>query len=163
MAVDTGKVTDRRKLRFEGIADVRRDLDALEAGHKAGTLRTTGNWMPGEILTHLAAWVNFGYEGYPKDVQPPWFIRWLIRMKKTAYLRDGFPSGVKIPGTKRGTIGMEDVPFEEGLRRLRAAYGRLEKSEPPIESPAWGRLAYADKIRLQMRHAELHLSFVHPR
>ena len=56
----------------------------------------------------------------------------------------------------------ENVSFEEGVARLRAALARLEKSEPPIESPAFGKLSYDDKIKMNLRHAELHLSFLHP-
>ena len=162
MAIDTSKA-DRRKLRSNTIADLRRDLDAIEQSHAAGKLRRTGNWSEGEIFTHLAAFINFGYEGYPKEVCPPWLLSVLfIRPKRKAYLRDGLPAGFKIPRTTKGTVGMEDVPFDVGLKRLRDALERLEKIEPHIESPAFGPMCHTDKIGFALRHAELHLGFLHP-
>lgn len=162
MAVDTKTTTDRRAVRFERLADLRADLDRLERAHVAGRLRRGGNWTEGQVFTHLAAFIEYGYGGYPKEVSPPWFVRWIIRLKKREYLSKGMPAGVRIPGTKEGTIGMEDVGFEEGLARYRAAVDRLEQQEPPVESPAFGAMSHGDKVRLQLRHAELHLSFLHP-
>jgi hypothetical protein len=162
MSIDT-KSAERRNLRFNSIDDLRRDLDAIEQSHAAGTLKRSGNWTEGEIFTHLAAFINYGYEGYPKEVSPPWLLSVLfIRPKRARFLRDGMPAGVRIPGTQRGTIGMESVPFEEGLARFRASLDRLEKTPPPIESPAFGPMSYEDKTRLALRHAELHLGFLHP-
>ena len=155
MSIDTGKVKDRRTLRFGTVAEVRRDLDAMETAHKRGTLRCAGNWTPGQIFTHLSAFINFGYDGYPKEVSPPWLLAVIfIRPRRAKYLNKGFPAGVKIPGTKQGTIGMEDVTFEEGIARFRVAHGRLEESPPTVESPAFGPMTYDEKIRMALGHAE---------
>jgi hypothetical protein len=163
MSIDTKHATDRRSLRFETIAEMRHDLDLLQAAHARGTLRRTGNWTEGEIFAHLAAFINYGYEGYPKEVSPPWLIAvLLIRPMKNKYLNKGFPAGLRIPGTKQGTIGMEDVPLDVGIARLRAALDRLEQNDPPIHSPAFGKLNHADKIKMALRHGELHQSFLHP-
>ena len=162
MSIDTGKVKDRRKLRFESIADMRRDLDAIEQAHKKGTLRRSGNWTEGQIFSHLSAFMEYGYEGYPKGISMPWFIKLIFRPMRGKFLRDGFPAGKNIPGVQGGTIGMDDVPFEQGIARLRRALDRLEKECPPIESPAFGRMSHVDNIRLALRHGELHQSFLHP-
>jgi hypothetical protein len=163
MSIDTGKQTDRRTLRFETLAEMRRDLDALEASHQRGTIRRSGNWTEGEIFTHLAAFIDFGYDGYPREVSPPWLLAVLfIRPRRAKYLNEGFPAGIRIPRTKHGTIGMERVPFEQGLARLRVAMDRLAKQEPPLASPAFGQMTYDEKIKMALRHGELHLSFLHP-
>jgi hypothetical protein len=142
---------------------MRRDLDALETAHDRGTLRRTGNWTEGEIFTHLAAFINYGYDGYPKEVSPPWIVALLfIRWKRSSYLSKGFPTGVRIPGTKQGTIGMEKVSFEEGIARLRQSLDRIEASAAPLPSPAFGRMTHAQQITMQVRHGELHLGFLHP-
>jgi hypothetical protein len=162
MLIDT-KTAARRKLRFNSIDDLRKDLDAIERSHAAGKLTRTGNWTEGEIFTHLAAFINFGYDGYPKAISPPWLLSVLfIRPRKSKWLREGLPAGVRIPRTERGTVGMENVPFDEGLKRFRAALDRLEKTPPPIESPAFGPMAYQDKVGFALRHAELHLGFLQP-
>ncbi len=162
--IKTAKVADRRTLRFETLAEMHRDLDVLERAHELGTLRRTGNWTEGETFTHLAAFINYGYDGYPKEVSPPWLLAVLfIRPRRAKYLNVGFPAGVKIPGTKKGTIGMEDVPFEVGVATLRGALEKLERVEPPLHSPAFGKMTHEEKIRMGLRHGELHLSFLHPR
>ena len=163
MAVDTAKSKDKRSLRFRAIQDMRRDLEQIEKAHAGGKLRRSGNWTEGEILTHLAAFIEYGYNGFPKEVSPPWLLAVLfIRPRRGKYLRDGMPSGIKIPGAKRGTVGMEDVPLEKGLSRLRGALDRLEKTIPPIVSPAFGPMTHDQKIQFSLRHAELHLGFLHP-
>ncbi len=162
MALDTGKSTDRRPIKYQSLADLRQDLNALEAAHQAGRLRQTGNWTPGQIFTHLAAFINFAYDGYPKALQPPWIIRMFLRLKTKGYINDRMPAGVRIPGIPTGTVGADDVPFEEGLTRLRAAIDRLDGTPPTIESPAFGPMTHEESKKINLRHAELHLSFLHP-
>ncbi len=162
MPVST-RTAEHRTLRFDSFAEVRRDLDALEAAQRAGTLRTTGNWTPGQIFTHLAAFIDYGFDGYPPQLNPPFFVKWFLRMKKREFLARGLPRGVKIPRIQGGTVGMEDVPFDEGLVRLRGALDRLEASPPTHDSPGFGPMPHADVIGFACRHCELHLGYVHPR
>lgn len=164
MPVDTAKITDRRPLRFNSIADIRRDLDAVEAGHRAGTLRTSGNWSAGQNLAHLAAFINYAYDGYPKELSnPPWYIRLVLKLMKKRFLYKGLPVGVKIPGIKAGTVGQDDVSVEEGLTRLRSALARLEAAPPDRPNPIFGLLSHPEWMSMHCRHCELHLSFVHAR
>ena len=155
------KVADRRRLRFSTVDELLADVDRLVAAEKAGSLRRTGNWTAGQVFGHLATWTNFAYEGYP--FRPPWFIRWILRKKKAAYLRDGMPAGVRIPKVPNGTFGTELMGTEEGAKRLRGALLRLKSGEPPkFDSPAFGKLNHEERIAMNLRHAELHLSFLHP-
>jgi hypothetical protein len=71
------------------------------------------------------------------------------------------PAGVRIPGTKDGTFGTEPLSTSEGADRLRRAFQRLLSDEPArYDSPAFGPMSHADRIQLNLRHAELHLSFL---
>lgn len=153
-------VPNHRKLRFETVDDVRGEIDRLVAAEQAGTLRRTGNWSTGQVLGHLATWINYGYEGYPMRV--PWFIRLILRFKVKSYLRDGMPTGVRIPKVAGGTYGTESLSTEEGVQRLRAALQRLEHEPAKFESPAFGPLTEEQRIALNLRHAELHMGFLHP-
>lgn len=162
MGIDTGKLTTRRKVRYESIADLRRDLDAIEAAARAGTLKPVGNWTAGKNLTHIAAFIDYGYDGYPAEISnPPWFVKLFLRMMKKSMLRKGFQAGVKIPKIPGGTIGGSDVPAEVGVAALRKALDRLEAAPPRFDSPAFGALSREDGIAMTLRHAELHLSFLH--
>src|SRR5262245_51186050 len=112
MAVDT-KTVERRKLRFVSIAELNADIDRLVAADKVGNLRQTGNWTLGEAMGHLASWINYNYEGYPLG-PPPWFVRFMLKVLKKKYLRDGMPAGVRIPKTADGTFGFEVLSSEDG-------------------------------------------------
>jgi len=162
--VDTGKVTDYRKLRFSTIDELLKEIDRLVAADNGGKLRRTGNWTAGQIFGHLAGWMNFSYEGFPKrGARPPWFIRFILRMKKKAYMRDGMPRGVKIPGIEGGTFATEPLSTQEGAQRLRAVLLRMKNREPVLHhSPAFGEMSDEERIAFQLRHAEVHLGFLHP-
>lgn len=160
MAVDTGRVTERRRLRFETIAALRAELERVENAERAGTLRRSGNWTPGQVCGHLATWTAFAFSRNP--LRPPWFVRLILRLRKHRYLNEGLPAGVRIPRVEGGTLGTEDVPFPDAITALRAALDRLEREAPTLPNVVFGPLTHEEWIKLNLRHAELHLSFLHP-
>lgn len=162
--IDTSKVTDRRQLRFNNTAELRADLERLEQAHRAGTLRKAGNWSPGTIFGHLAAFIEFAYDGYPPELQnPPWHIRLLLKFMKKKFLHGSLPVGVKIPRIEGGTVGTQERTFEEGLTKLRAALARLDAAPPDKPNPIFGPMSHQEWLAMHCRHAELHLSFLHPK
>ncbi|MEX2081802.1 MAG: DUF1569 domain-containing protein [Dehalococcoidia bacterium] len=158
--INTGKCTDRRTLRFSTIADLRADLDAIERAERAGTLRRIGNWTVGQTCGHLATWAEFLYTGVP--ISPPWFIRIILKRRKHRYLNEGLPAGVHIPRVPNGTLGTEVMTLDAGLARYRDILARVEREPPTKDSPLFGPLTHEEGIKSQLRHAELHLSFLHP-
>jgi hypothetical protein len=162
-SVNTKSVSDRRTLRFESLDAALRDVDALVAAERAGTLRHTGNWTLGQTLGHLAFWANAPFDGYPPMRRPPWPIRVLMPLFKGRFLRNGLPAGFRIPGAEGGTFGAEPLSTDEGHRRVRAAFDRLGRVAPTHANPAMGPLSHEEWIALNLRHAELHLSFQHPK
>ena len=53
------------------------------------------------------------------------------------------------------------MPLAEGAARLRKAVARLQAGEPArYDSPAFGPMNHEERIQLNLRHAELHLSFL---
>jgi hypothetical protein len=159
-SVNTAKVQGRRTLRWETLDELKQDIDLiLEADHQ-GQLESMGNWTPSQIFNHLAAWIEYGYVGYPMGA-PPFFLRWLLKRMGKRYLEKGMPSGIRIPGVKQGTYGVEDTPLQEAHQRLTLAINRLQVGEEcPYDSPAFGKMSHPDRVRLNLRHAELHLSFL---
>lgn len=157
-AVKTQNVP-RRKLRFDTIDDVLADLDRIEVAQQAGHLRVTGNWTPGQILNHLALWILYAYEGFPMKA-PPWLFRPLLRMFFRRAIRKGLKPGLHIHGAPGGTYGIEDAPFDAALARYRTALSRLRSEPAKFESPGAGPLSDDDRRKLNLRHAELHLSFL---
>lgn len=162
MAVDT-RTAEHRMLQFNSIADVLAELDRLEAAHRSGTLRKTGNWSPGQVLGHCATWMNFPYDGYPQELRrPPWFVRAVLRKKKKKYFNEPMPRGFRIPGVKSGTVGIDELPFEDAAARLRAAASRLDAGGPPLPNPVFGPMTHDEWKSVHLRHCALHLGFLHP-
>jgi hypothetical protein len=160
--INTKKVRDRRKLRFESAEDVLRDAELLVEAARRGTLRATGNWSLGQALAHLATWVNMPFDGYPEMPRPAWWMRLLRPLITWWLVNKGFPAGVRIAGVPGGTFGIVPCESDEGLERLREAFARLATEAPTQTSPAFGSLTREEWIKFHLRHAELHLSFFHP-
>lgn len=158
--VDTRTSSGYRILRFDSIDECISDVKQIVAASEAGTLDATGNWTPGQIMTHLANWIQYPYVGFP-IAPPPFFVRWMLRIRLRRILKGRMPRGVRIPGVAGGTVGMEDVDTAEAARRLLAALARLKTDEgTKFDSPAFGAMSHQDRIALNLRHAELHLGFL---
>lgn len=155
--------TERRKLRFESVDDALAEAGRLVEAERAGTLDRLGNWSLGQALGHLATWANFAFDGYPSAVRAPWPVRMILRLMRGRILNEGMMSGVKIRGIPEGTVGLDSMDADEGLRRFRAAMERLRSTAPTLENPAFGPLTHEQWIQLNLRHAELHLGHLVPR
>lgn len=161
MAVDTKHVSSRRKLHFASIQDALRDAQLLADAEGKGTLKPLGNWTLGQTFGHLAGWINDAFDGFPPDLNPPWFIRLILKPMKSKYLK-GMPAGVRIPRQKDGTKHVEVIPTAQGLARLNAAWQRLGNAAPTHPSPVFGPMTHEEWLALNLRHAELHQGFFLP-
>ena len=160
--VNTKTVKDRRKLRFDNFDEAIRDAEQLAAAEQAGTLRSTGNWTLGQAIGHVAFWANGPYDGYPDMPRPPWLLRVVLPLFKNSFLNKGLPAGAEIRGVPNGTFGVEPMPTDEALARLRPAFERLANEAPTKSNPIFGSMTHEEYIKLNLRHAELHFSFFHP-
>ncbi len=159
-AIDTRKVTGRRRLRFESLDAVLADAEQLTRADRAGNLKRLGNWSLGTTLGHLAGWMNFAFDGTP--LNPPWFVRILLRLGKRRYLRETLRPGVRLSGVPAGTLCTDELSTDEGLSRLRAAVERFGGGAPLRPDSFFGPLTRDEHIALHCRHAELHLGFFIP-
>lgn len=157
--IDTARAP-RRGLRFRTADDMWAEIDRIVAAERDGVLRRTGNWTVGQTLAHLAAWVDYAYDGYPPQLQVPWPVRLWLRVRKRRFLYAPMPAAVRIPNVPGGTTGAAPCETAEGLERLRRSWARLA-APPPRPSPLFGRLRLDEWRQLQLRHAELHLGFLH--
>ncbi len=161
-AVNTRNVRNRRDLHFATLEEMEADVARIVAADRAGTLRSTGNWTAGQVFGHLASWANYAYDGYPPELRPPWFIKLLLKLRRKRFMRGPLPAGVKIPRIKGGTTAIEPLSTDEGLHRLTAATQRLRAAPPEQPNIVFGPLSHHEWQQLHLRHAELHLSFLHP-
>lgn len=159
--IDTAKVSGRRELHFNSIDEALAEIDRLAALDRAGQLECVGNWTCGQVCNHLATWAEFAFK--PNPHKPPFFIKWILRRMKHRFIKGPMHVGVKIPKMKDGTLGAEPCSLEAGLARMKVIFERL-KREPPTETHAiFGPLTHDESIAMNLRHAELHLSFLKPR
>src|SRR5882724_7697508 len=100
--IDTGKVSTRRNLRFNTPAEMDAEVARLIDAQRASRLTCLGNWTLGQILNHLGVWASFAFEEHP--LRPPFFVRWIVGLRKNKYLNQGLPAGVSFPRVVGGTI-----------------------------------------------------------
>lgn len=156
--IDTGHLTGRRTLRFESIDQILADLDRLTAAQRDGKLKSLGNWTAGQNLGHLAAWIDYSYNGVPFKV--PAILKILVRPMKKRILYKSMKAGSRIPKVPGGTLGIEPCSFDEGATRFRNNLNRLRSECPAQPHALLGRLSHGEWIAQHLRHAELHLSFL---
>lgn len=162
--INTKAVTDRRELTFNCLACVREDLDKIEAAHNAGTLRTVGNWTPGQIFQHCATFMRFALDGFPPDMKPPALVKWLAQLiwkKKTAEGAQP-PAGIQLKGALSALVPDDDVTFEEGLAEIRAVIARVQDNGERFshDSPLFGTFTHEEWEHVQAAHCSLHFSFI---
>lgn len=163
MTVDTRAVTNRRTLRLASLDALLAEADRLAHAERSGSLTLLGNWSLGQMFGHLAAWTSFPYDGYPAGFKPPPApVRVLFRLMRRKFIHGTLPVGMKIPHVEGGTYGTEPRSTDDGLSRLRNALTRLKSAAPQSPNPAFGPLTHQEWIELNLRHAELHLSFAVP-
>src|SRR5262245_5022893 len=157
VAIDTGSVTGRRALNFGTVTEALSDVDRLADAERAGTLANLGNWTLGRTLNHLATWAEYSFTGAP--MKPPLFVKLFMRLVvgKKKFINTPMRAGVRSPGLADGTLGTEAAPTEQSLPRYRAAMQRLQMEAPTKPNILFGPLTHDEWIRLNLRHAELHL------
>ena len=160
-AINTRKVP-RRELSFHCTGCLKEELARIEAAHRAGTLRQTGFWTPGENLDHVAKVWELSLDGFPPEARVPFFIRIVARLMK-GRMTSGktLPSGFKIPKGGEYMLPRAGCSLDEGLDRLRKLLERLDRGEQmTVPSPAFGPMTHDEWMRLHLAHAQLHLGFI---
>ncbi len=170
MPVNTKRVPQRRKLRFETIADLEAEIDRLAA---AVDVECLGNWSLGQISSHLARVMLTAVDG--TTVRPPLPLRVLAfcfrPLLKWRLLQVGMPAGLPHQGLRIfGTVPEASelvadagVTDESGVAELRTAIDRYKSADKLFPHPGFGNIPRHDWDRFHLRHAELHLSFVVPK
>lgn len=161
--VDTRKAR-RRRLSFADTASLRRELDLISASHRAGSLSTTGNWTPGEILDHLAKLWELSLDGFPPEARVPWPMRLLGPVLKPMFTRGKTaPAGIRLPAEASYLLPTAGTGFDAGMSRLMRVLDRIDRGERcERPSPMFGRTSHDEWMRLHFGHCQLHLGFLHP-
>lgn len=157
--VDTAKAP-RRDLDFKCFGCVARELERIDAAHRSGALRTTGNWSSGQILDHCAIIIEHAVDGAPKKA--PLIARVFGRFMKGKMLKPGtMPPGFKLPKGASHLLPAPGVTYEQGLTRIRTVLKRVERGARMDKPSAWmGPLTHEEWERLNCNHMQLHFGFM---
>ena len=157
MAVDTKTVTGRRELHFASVDEMLQDVEQITSGD----VKALGNWSPAQILQHLAISMNNTVDGV--QFKAPWFVRLIAPFFKKSFLTKPMSPGFKMPKQMEPVfMPPEDVSLEQGLNAFREAAERLKAAKSFEPNSALGRLTPEEHKQFQLRHAEMHLSFIVP-
>lgn len=153
----------RRSLQFRNLDDAVREAESLLA---SGYDRA-GNWDLAQTCGHLAEWMRFPIEGFPRSPLPVRVILWFLgitfarRKLRTTLETNAMPAG--------GPTLRETVPPAGGndaaiVDRLRQMVERFKAYEGPLHpSPLFGDLDRETATRMQVLHCAHHLGFLVPR
>ena len=105
-SIDTARVTGRRQLTFNTLADVLADVEMLA---HAKQIRHLGNWPPGQVLDHLARVMHGSIDGFPQ--RPPRVIRFFLRLLfKKRFLTRPMSAGFNLPKHMEADMVPAPVP-----------------------------------------------------
>ncbi|MEE2990645.1 MAG: DUF1569 domain-containing protein [Planctomycetota bacterium] len=156
MTVNTSKVEGRRDIRYESLEDV--FADARRCADGGWT--TNGNWSISQIYHHLSVALHAGIDGVGFRIF--WPKRLLARVfLKKKYLAEGIPPGFKIPGRMK-QLEPTEMPIEDALAQLANAIERYQGNPKRAPHPLFGQFTDEESDQFQLRHAELHMSFIVP-
>lgn len=150
---------ERRELSFNSLDDVIAEAERLAAGD----VRVTGNHTFGQILEHLARTAESSV-GKIVPPPPPWFVRTLIiPLMKKSILNGPSKPGFKLPTPAQNFFWpSEEVDVQQGLARLRESFDLYKTKGPLAVHPVFGKATREQIDNLNITHAAMHLSFVHP-
>jgi hypothetical protein len=153
----------KRTLKFtdfdEMMADVRGLMDQGYVSY--------GNWTLGQVCSHVADWMRFPLDGFPRAPLPIRAMMWV--MKKTVgpgmkrkILADGFKSGM--PTAPETVAKPDEMTDQQGAEKLQETIGRLMSYEGELKpSPLFGPMDKETLINVSLLHAEHHLGFLEPK
>jgi Protein of unknown function (DUF1569) len=158
----TATKPERRKLSFASLDEVVADAENLLArGYDKA-----GNWDLAQVAGHLAEWLRFPVEGFPKV---PLLVRpmlWMMRVTSgrrmfSNILAEGFsPGGRTMPQTVAppgGDPSAAVAKLKDAAARFKAHTGEIHPS------PLFGAMTKDEATQLQLVHCAHHLSFLVPK
>ena len=157
MSIDTKHVSGRRALKFNTLDDALRDAEQLASG----PTRSLGNWSFGQALRHLAIGLNMAIDG--ATITSPWLLRTVVRLFYRKQIIHGkMTAGIVLPQKATEALTPGPTSTEEGLELFRRALARFRSETQRAPHALLGKMTLEEWEQFQLRHAELHLSFIVP-
>ncbi|MEK6249233.1 MAG: DUF1569 domain-containing protein [Planctomycetales bacterium] len=156
--INTKKATGRRTVRYESYDELLADAQRL-AGTK---VHTVGNWSYGQILDHLSKACHGMIDGMDFKIPAPARLMMRLLMKKKM-LTQQIPPGFQIPSSVKAAVEpVESISVEKALASFSVAIERCKAESKRSLHPAFGNMTCEEWDLFQLRHCEMHMSFVVP-
>ena len=156
--INTARVTDRRELHFDSLAEIMADVEYLDSGDPP---RTIGNWTPAQGVQHVTKIMNYSMDGFPVS-KVGLSMRVLGRLMRKSALTKPLRAGYMFPRNFKFLAPDPHLSWEEAVDDLRAAIQRCGSKRMAMPSPILGSLTHEQWEQFHCRHAELHFSFIRP-
>ncbi|MDP7274409.1 MAG: DUF1569 domain-containing protein [Planctomycetaceae bacterium] len=151
------KISRRRSLTYASLDEFLEDARRLVAAE----VTTVGGWSFAQILDHLAFTINASIDGF--SFRGAWLIRVFVApLLKNRMLNSPMKPGFRVPRRAAAHLPPPDTTLEKARETLEHAIRRLAQTSPAAAHPYLGSLTAEEWVRLHLRHAELHMSFVVP-
>jgi hypothetical protein len=153
----------RRQLKFATL-----DVAILDAQLLLASGYTkVGQWTLGQCCGHLANWMRYPMEGFPRIpllIQP---VVWLMRQTVGKSFRKQLLAGQKMDAQLRTiseSVPPADADHAKGVIELQSMVGRWTNFQGPVlPSPLLGSLTLEEATKIQLIHCAHHLSFLIPK
>jgi hypothetical protein len=150
----TGKVAGRRPVRYENYNEFLAEAERLATM----PTRTLGNWTQAQIYRHLAMGLVASIEGSGPPLPAP--VRWVMTLwMKHRFIHQALPAGF---GSPKKFIASDQTTLAEALAELRRAVERVKTETRRSFHPAFGAIDCREWDQFNLRHAEMHMSFIVP-
>lgn len=153
----------RPQLRYANFDEMMDDVESMASNGYT----SHGKWTLGQACGHVADWMRFPMDGFPK---PPWFIRIAFWMMNVTGMAKKMANKIKAEGFKPGlatapdTVPDADFPDDEGIAKLRTMVDRLREHTGELHrSPLFGEMDVATHTQVSLLHAQHHFSFLAPK
>ena len=149
---------NRRELKFGDMDEIVAEVEQLAAGE----VTTSGQHTFTEIVEHLALTHDMT-TGKLQGPKPPWFIKLLMPFMKGSILNDKpLKPGFKLPPKAEAFFWpKKEQSLDDAIQHLKESVENYKKNGPLEKHPMFGKITKEQNLQMNLRHAALHLGFVH--
>lgn len=153
--INTKQVKGRRPVHYNTYKDLMDDVFRVAPSHK-----TLGNWSLAQICDHLAR--SFRLQVKAADIVLPWSVSTFARLfLKRRFLTKSLPAGFSIPSKHVETlVASPDLPLTQAIANLEQVIEQCKETRASQPHPLLGKLNREEWEAFNLRHAEMHMSFV---
>ena len=151
-------MSNRRELVFSSLDEVLSDVKKLDEGQ----VRYSGKNDFPNIVRHLAI-TNDLVVGELIPPKLPFVMRMMMPFMRSSILNGPVKPGFKLPSDMQTFFWPEEsIETEAAIQRLSDSIDRYKSKGPLPVHPLFGKATRQQVDGLILKHAAMHLSFVHP-